>query len=67
MSLFSVIKRDIHFIRSALRLLGRIKDIEPSSTNLLCDDFEKVVDQYGPRPAMPVSYTHLTLPTKRIV
>jgi len=52
MSLFSVIKRDIHFIRSALRLLARIKDIEPSSPNLLCDDFEKVVDQYGPRPAM---------------
>jgi fatty-acyl-CoA synthase len=32
--------------------MGKIKDIEPSSTNLLCDDFEKVVDQYGPRPAM---------------
>jgi len=52
MSLFSVIKRDFHFIRSALRLMGKIKDIQPSSTNLLCDDFEKVVDQYGPRPAM---------------
>lgn len=52
MSLFDVIKRDFHYVKSALRLLSRIKGIEPSSSNLPCDDFEKIVDQYGPNPAI---------------
>ena len=40
------LKRDIRYLRNALRTLGRVRPIKPDSANLACDDLEKAVDQW---------------------
>ncbi|WAC49383.1 long-chain-acyl-CoA synthetase [Asticcacaulis sp. SL142] len=47
MNLFDGIKREFIFLKRLARLLRRIKPIDPKSRNLVCDDFERVVDSHG--------------------
>ena len=46
MGFIAKIKRDMVFTKRLLRILGRIRSVEPDSETLVCDDFEKVADQY---------------------
>jgi fatty-acyl-CoA synthase len=40
------LKRDIRYLRNAMRTLGRVKAISAASPNLACDDLEKAVDKW---------------------
>jgi fatty-acyl-CoA synthase len=46
------IKREFTFIKRLLRILGRINDISATSYNLVCDDFERAVDQHANNVAL---------------
>ena len=46
MSLLARVGRELKFLRRLNRLLKRIKPVDPSSTNLVPDDFEKAVDHW---------------------
>lgn len=51
MGLVTTIKRELHYIAGALRMLKSVKSVDPDSNNLVCDDFEKLVDKYGKNTA----------------
>jgi fatty-acyl-CoA synthase len=46
MGLVASVKRELRFMRKLRRLMKRIKPVDPKSANLVCDDFEKAVDQW---------------------
>ncbi|MFN4297329.1 MAG: long-chain-acyl-CoA synthetase [Brevundimonas sp.] len=46
MGLMANIRRDLRFIGGLRRLLKRIKPIQLDSPDLVCDDFQEVVDRY---------------------
>jgi fatty-acyl-CoA synthase len=52
MGLLSTLKREFTFIKRLGAVLGRVKDVDGASHNLLCDDFEKAVDRFGPNKAI---------------
>ncbi len=60
MRLKARIQREIRFLRSLNRTLGRIKSISSTSENLACDDFEAAVDQFRDHEAMTYEAAHLT-------
>jgi len=47
MGLLTTIKREANYMRAVLAVLGKIKDVKPDSTNLVCDDLEASVEKYG--------------------
>ena len=47
MGLFQTIKRETHYLSAVLRMLGSIKDVDPASNRLICDDLERLCDQYS--------------------
>ena len=52
MSLWARAKREARFLRGLLRTLSRIKSVRPDSPDLVCDDLEAAVDQFGERTAV---------------
>ncbi|MEM9964661.1 MAG: long-chain-acyl-CoA synthetase [Asticcacaulis sp.] len=52
MKLTDRVKREFIFLKRLLRLLKRIKSISPTSAELICDNFEAVVDKHATRPAL---------------
>ena len=60
MKLQARIKRDIRYLRGAIRTLGRVKPIAPDSPNLSCDDLEAAVDKWPNRPAVTCEGRTLT-------
>ncbi len=54
------LKREVRFLSALNRTLGRVKSIESSSTNLLCDDLEAAVDKWSSRQAMSFEGRTLT-------
>ncbi|MHA7899480.1 MAG: long-chain-acyl-CoA synthetase [Henriciella sp.] len=46
MGLFQTIRREVVTISTLMRFKKWTEDIEPDSTNLVADDFERVVDKY---------------------
>ncbi len=46
MGLMARVGRELKFLGRLNRLLKRIKPVDPNSTNLVADDFEKAVDQW---------------------
>ncbi|MGZ3298672.1 MAG: AMP-binding protein, partial [Asticcacaulis sp.] len=53
-------KRDALFLRRLVRILGRIKSVNPDSSNLVCDDFEKCADQFAGQVAIECDGRSLT-------
>lgn len=60
MGLTDIIKRDATFLRRLMRILGRIRSVNPDSPNLLCDDFEKAADQWPANEALQFEGRSLT-------
>lgn len=60
MSLLANLKRDYIFLHRLYKLLKRIKDVNPESPNLVCDDFERVCDLYPQQMAVSLENKHLT-------
>ncbi len=60
MRLVARIKREIAFLRSLNRTLGRVASISKTSSNLACDDFEEAVAKYRDRPAITFEGASLT-------
>ena len=52
MKLQARLAREWKFFKGATRTLKWVKSIEPESTNLICDDLEKAVDDHRDRPAI---------------
>ncbi len=52
MSFVGNIKRDAVFLKRLLRILKRIRSVNPDSPDLLCDDFEKAADQFPTQTAI---------------
>lgn len=52
MGLFEAIGREIRFGRGLVRTLARVNGIKPTSSNLICDDFERAVARYKTRTAI---------------
>jgi len=52
MKLTDRVKREFIFLKRLLRLLKRIRPISSASAELICDDFEAVVDKNATRPAL---------------
>ena len=46
MKLKARLKRDVRYLRNALRTLGRVRPVKPDSPNLACDDLETAVDKW---------------------
>ena len=46
MGLMANIRRDLRFVGGLRRLLKRIKPIQLDSPDLVCDDWEEVVDRF---------------------
>ena len=51
MGFWANLKEDVDFTLSARRMLKGVKDIGSNSSNLVPDDLEKAVDNFGSRPA----------------
>ena len=60
MRFFDTIKRDFTFMKRLMRILRRIHNVSPDSPNLVCDDFEKVADQYPRNTAVTFEGKSLT-------
>ncbi|ESQ79988.1 long-chain-acyl-CoA synthetase [Asticcacaulis sp. YBE204] len=52
MNLMARAKREFIFLKRLLRLLKRVKTVDPASSNLVCDDFEAVADRFADQPAI---------------
>lgn len=52
MKLTDRVKREFIFLKRLSRLLRRIRSIDGDSPNLVCDDFEAVVDRHGGNTAI---------------
>jgi fatty-acyl-CoA synthase len=60
MGFWGRMQREVRFVRALLRTLGRLKGIEGSSTQLVCDDIEAAVDKWPQRPAIEFEGRTLT-------
>src|SRR6185437_5272941 len=60
MGFADTIKRDTTFLRRLLRILKRIRSVNPDSPNLVCDDFEKCADQWPTLEAIQCEGRSLT-------
>ena len=60
MGFADTIKRDTIFVRRLLRILKRIRSVNPDSPQLVCDDFEKCVDQWPTQEAIQFEGRSLT-------
>ena len=47
MGLITTLKRETHYLRNMLRMLRSVKDVDPASNRLICDDIERLVDRFG--------------------
>ena len=54
-------------IEEAIQAMGQLKEVRSISRPGLSIVYAEMLDQYDKSTLPPVSYTHLTLPTKRIV
>ncbi|WP_371395604.1 long-chain-acyl-CoA synthetase [Fretibacter rubidus] len=45
--MFETLKREIQYLGGVKRMLGAIKDVDPASNRLICDDLERLSDQYS--------------------
>ncbi len=54
------IKRDVRYLRNALRTLGRVRPITADSPNLACDDVEAAVDKWPESRALTFEGKTLT-------
>jgi fatty-acyl-CoA synthase len=52
MGLAARLGRELKFLRRLRRLLNRIKPVSPTSKTLVCDDFERAVDQWPENVAL---------------
>ncbi len=52
MSVLQRIRREIKFVTKLARTLWRVREIEPESNVLICDDFEAAVDRYENHTAL---------------
>lgn len=64
MGIFAKIKEEIDFLLLAQKTNAWIEDLTPEHKNILADDWERICDQYGARPAIifenkTLSYTQL--------
>jgi len=46
------VKREFRFVRGLARVFWAIRDIDPKSPTLICDDFETAVDRYADHTAL---------------
>ena len=60
MGFTDTIKRDAAFLRRLLRILSRIRSVNPDATTLVCDDFEKSADQWPTQVAIEFEGRSLT-------
>ncbi len=47
MGLWTTFKREYNYLSNMLRMLRSVKDVDPASNKLICDDLEGLVDKYG--------------------
>ena len=52
MSLTGVIRREWRFLQGVSRTLWSVREIKPDSKVLVCDDFERAVDEFADHTAM---------------
>jgi len=60
MGLITSIERDIVFMKRLMRILGRIRKVNPDAPNLVCDDFEAVADRLPQNAAISFEGRTLT-------
>jgi|CXWL01.1.fsa_nt_gi fatty-acyl-CoA synthase len=60
MSLLTRIGREFRFLTSLVRTLGRVRNIDPESDWLICDDWEAAVDKYADHTALVFEGERLT-------
>lgn len=51
MGLWATLKREMHYLNSALRVLGSVKSVDATSNHLIADELEKLVDKFGKNTA----------------
>jgi fatty-acyl-CoA synthase len=60
MPFFSSLVRDVRFAKRLSKIFARISDLGPESKTLVCDDLEKIIDQYPNKTAISFESHSLT-------
>jgi fatty-acyl-CoA synthase len=60
LAMLELLRREIRFISGLARTLGAVRDIDPDSDTLVCDDFETAVDRFADHTALIFENERLT-------